>query len=283
MMPRIPFLLAVLAACVPCSLGQQPANAITPLELRTKNNGGVWLYLPPNAPADAKVPCVVVPPAGTRLFHGMILSEGDRPEHLPYAAAGFAVISFDISGPWSQEDGPSKLQPALRAFTMAKCGVADALEAVEAALSKDSRIDPKRLYVAGHSSAATLSLQIASSTDQFKACVAFAPTVNVPQDFGVALLSSLDRVLPRTAATIRELSPSNRVESFHCPILLFHALDDSTVPPQSILSFKDDLLAHQKSVEYVSVPTGGHYNSMIKEGIPKAISWLKAIDSGSAK
>ena len=106
---------------------------------------------------------------------------------------------------------------------------------------------------------------------------------NVPQSLGSVLLSSLDRVLPRTAATIRELSPSGRVESFHCPVLLFHALDDSTIPPQSILSFRDDLLAHQKPVEYVSVPTGGHYNSMIQEGIPKAISWLKAIDSGSAK
>jgi len=30
-------------------------------------------------------------------------------------------------------------------------------------------------------------------------------------------------------------------------------------------------------VTLVKTATGGHYNSMIREGVPKAIAWLKAL------
>jgi hypothetical protein len=31
--------------------------------------------------------------AGALLYHGITLAEGDRPEHLPYVRAGFAIIA----------------------------------------------------------------------------------------------------------------------------------------------------------------------------------------------
>src|SRR5437899_1596668 len=49
----------------------------------------VWYYQPEQA--SGKLALVLVPPAGSTLFGGMALSEGDRREHYPYARAGFAV------------------------------------------------------------------------------------------------------------------------------------------------------------------------------------------------
>ena len=58
----------------------------------------------------------------------------------------------------------------------ARFGVSDGLTALDAALAKYPQIDPKRVYVAGHSSAGTLALQLAAAApDRLKACVAFAP------------------------------------------------------------------------------------------------------------
>ena len=56
----------------------------------------VWYYQPEKA--AEKLALVLVPPAGSTLFVGMDLGDGDRPEHYPYARAGFAVASFDIDG-----------------------------------------------------------------------------------------------------------------------------------------------------------------------------------------
>ena len=55
-----------------------------------------WYYRPEQA--TGKLALVLVPPAGSTLFTGMDLGDGDRPEHYPYARAGFAVASFEIDG-----------------------------------------------------------------------------------------------------------------------------------------------------------------------------------------
>ena len=56
----------------------------------------VWYYEPEKA--AGKLPLVLVPPAGSTLFVGMNLGDGDRAEHYPYVQAGFAVASFEIDG-----------------------------------------------------------------------------------------------------------------------------------------------------------------------------------------
>src|SRR2546421_9952533 len=37
---------------------------------RAKPTNHVWIYMP-NVPGTAKLPCVLIAPAGSRLFHGM--------------------------------------------------------------------------------------------------------------------------------------------------------------------------------------------------------------------
>ena len=257
---------------------------LPPEELHAPGGGRVRVYLPKNPPVGAKLPCVLIAPAGSRLFHGMLLGDGDKPEHLPWVAAGFAVVSYDISGPFPEEQGDD--EPVIRAvtaFMKARFGVSDGLAALDAALAKYPQIDPKRVYVVGHSSAGTLALQLAEAApDRFKACVAFAPITDVGEHLKEAL-PMLDGAVPGFADAIRKASPSSLVDAFQCPVFLFHAADDANVSTASVVAFKDALVARHKTVEYVSVPSGGHYDSMIQQGVPKAIAWVKALDQKQPK
>ena len=264
------------AADVPAA--PAPSQGIKPAEYRTPRGGRVWIYLPEAAPTNRSLACVLVPPAGSRLFHGMDLSAEDRAEQIPYAQAGFAVVSFDISGPTSETGDTKALRAALRAFRAAEYGIRDAFEALALAREKYPQIDRRRIYVSGHSSAATLALQIATSTNQVSACVAFAPICDLESRLGVDGMATLDRWVPGTSAGLREASPKNRVTRMSCPVFLFHALDDDNVPAETVVAFKNTLLRNQAKVEYVAVSSGGHYESMISQGLPKAIQWIRRMD-----
>jgi predicted esterase len=63
------------------------------------------------------------------------------------------------------------------------------------------------------------------------------------------------------------------------PVFLFTAEDDDNVPTATVKQFAADLKKAGAQVELVSVKTGGHYDSMIKEGRPAAVKWLKMVDS----
>lgn len=249
-----------------------------PEELRTKSGGRVWVYLPKAAAAGATLGCVVVPPAGSRLFHGMSLSEGDRDEHTPYVAAGFAVISFDISGPWPDSEGEKEVAKAVQQFTKARCGVTDAIEAIQTARGKFPQIDGGRIYVAGHSSAGTLALQLAAAYPQFKGCIAFAPVIDLEGYIGSPDLKSLEEYSPGLSKLIKEMSPANQIDAVRCPLFLFSAADDDAELLAPIKTYAEKLTALGREAQYVQVPNGGHYDSMIEQGLPKAVAWLKAVD-----
>src|SRR5260370_39041688 len=84
----------------------------------TLQRGGVpmrvWVYRPQKA--AGKLPLVLVPPAGSRLFDGMDLGDGDREEHYPYVKAGFAVVSFQIDGQVPEDGGEPALYQGARRF-----------------------------------------------------------------------------------------------------------------------------------------------------------------------
>ena len=275
--------LVGLLSCTTTVHAAPSATAIVPETLHAPGGGQVWVYLPRNPPASTKLPCVLIAPAGSRMFHGMTLGEGDKPEHLPWVAAGFAVVSYDISGPFPEETSDDdKIIQAVTAFRNAKFGVSDGLAALDTALAKYPQLDPGRVYVVGHSSAATLSLQLAAASDRFKACVSFAPVLDVAGHLK-SVLPTLDQAVPGFAEAVRAASPASRVDAIHCPVFLFRAEDDKGTPATTMEGYRDALRAHGTSVEYVTVPTGGHHDSMIKQGQPKAIAWIKALDQKPSK
>ena len=288
-----PFRLLLFLLLLPTGCSQKAAPAIsTPLgAARTLEPGiserevtlgrgdgtlQVWIYLPQTR-GRAKLPCVFVAPAGSRLFHGMGLADGDRKEQLPYVRAGFAVVAYEIEGPLSDSPTNGEFGEAMRAFRDADAGLADARAAIDYALAHVPEIDPRRLYTAGHSSAGTLSLQVAEHDPRIAACVAYAPCCDVPARLGAETLQTLDAAEPGFGAFLTDRSPNAHPADLRCPLFLFHADDDSNVPTAEVAAFSDAVRRTNSHVTFVRVPTGDHYQSMIDQGIPHAIHWLLAL------
>jgi dipeptidyl aminopeptidase/acylaminoacyl peptidase len=234
----------------------------------------VWVYQPEKA--AGKLPLMLVPPAGSTLIAGMDLGDGDRAEHYPYAKAGFIVVSFEIDGHVPNNAPDSAILKGARQFKAARAGLANAKVALDFALAKVPNIDAKRIFIAGHSSAATLALLFAEHEPRIKGCAAFAPVTDVEDRIG-NVAASLDSSIPGYRDFLRFSSPRTHVDKLKCPVFLFYAKDDTTVPPRQTTDFAETLKKTNAAVTLVSVARGGHYDSMLREGIPKAIQWFQKL------
>lgn len=248
--------------------------AYTTQELQLPNGAGrVWVYLPEQAAGDS-IPVVLIGPAGSHLVDGMTLGDGDRPEHIPYARAGFAAISFDIPGMVRGESDQEFILGA-RAFKAGDGGIPNARAALALALERFPRLDRNNVFVAGHSSAASLALTLCSRLENLRGCVAYAPDVDLIGSRG-ALVGALERYIPGERAFITSISPIEQVERIRSPVLIFNARDDNVVPVAAIDNYVRRAQGANVSVERIVVDHGGHYESMINEGIPAGIAWMRA-------
>jgi dipeptidyl aminopeptidase/acylaminoacyl peptidase len=212
----------------------------------------------------------------------MTLGAGDRPEHLPYVREGFAVIAYEIEGavperaPWSEAIAGAKQ------FESAGYGVADARLALDFALARVPEIDKTKVISAGHSSAATLSLLVAAGEPRIRGCIAYAPVCDVGLHLSHETLTVFSKMYPNAESFFSNSSPMNHIGELHCSVFLFHALDDSVVPPGTVIDFAERLKRSNPNVTLVTVARGNHYNSMIDEGIPAAIRWAKTLTAYTA-
>jgi dipeptidyl aminopeptidase/acylaminoacyl peptidase len=291
---RRSILLAIVAAflCVSLSVGpsmgtpigrelqaarEEIEPGITRQEVNIKtgaNSSRIWIFLPGNAFGD-KLPCVLIAPAGSRLWHGGTLGRGSMPEHLPYVRAGFAVVAYDLDGELPEHPTVAQIRAAARAFRNAQAGVANARRALDYVLARVSRIDPDRIYAVGHSSAGTLALLVAEREPRIKACVAYAPVADVIARVGERMVTALSTDIPGYREFLEWSSPDRGISSLKCPVFLFTAADDSNVRTDQVISFAYTLQQTNPRVTLVRVHSGGHYLSMLAEGIPNGIEWLK--------
>lgn len=243
--------------------------------------GKLWLYLPSGAHPDKSLPCVLITGAGSNLMVGMDLGDGDRPEHLPYVRAGFAVLAFELDGavPDLQNASDAQFLAGARKFHAARAGLVNAHIAIEYVLAKVPQADPQRLYAAGHSSAGTLALLFAEHEPRLKGCVAFAPAIDLGKRLAPAMPFLMQQGL--TDLVVRYAPKTNEMK-LSCPLFLFHAQDDSNVPVSSSLDWAQRLQRLGKTVTMETVPTGNHYDSMIQQGIPRAIAWMTGGAQGAA-
>jgi len=232
----------------------------------------LWLYVPCDRAPHA---LVVVPPAGSNLISGMSLSEGDRPEHLPYARAGFAVVSFDIAGALVSDE-PEAFFEAIVAFSRDQAGVLGANVAIDWAMAELPSLDANRIYAAGHSSAATLVLLLGAVELRVRAVVAFAPITDVQARVAEAL-PEIEPVVPRIRELVHLISPIQHARALsQMPVFLFHGLDDENVSPRESEALFQAMTERDARTVHVTT-RGDHYQPMIDEGIPRAIAWLKAL------
>jgi dienelactone hydrolase len=241
------------------------------------------VYLPATQAPAQSIPCVLLAPAGTNLLHGNPLDGDDyHDEALPYSEAGMAVVCFSLDGEMTVDESAGDrayglaLSVAYRQFMAAKAGVVNGRNAFEFALAKLPQVNPKMIYTAGHSSAATVSLLMAANEERLAGSIAFAPITDLSIRLdGIADDPSVRRTLPGIATYLRTGSPATYVERFKCPLFVFHARDDSNEPFQNTERFVSQLKAQSAKVDFAVVNTGDHYDSMIQSGIPQAISWIR--------
>lgn len=240
----------------------------------------VYLYLPTGQREHHSLPCVFIAPAGSRLFHGMPLGNGDTPEHLPYVRAGFAVCAYELSGSLPEATGGtvrwSNVKGPLREYMAAAGGVTNARLAIDYVLAQVPEVNPQHLYAAGHSSAATVALDVGVADNRIRGVAAYAPACDVVQRLASAT-PALEQLVPGAGAFVSRISPMEHVNEFACPIFLFHADDDGNVPTSDNQAFADALRAARKQIQFVRVPSGGHYDSMIDDGIPRGIEFFKSL------
>jgi predicted Zn finger-like uncharacterized protein len=241
------------------------------------HRGKLWLYLPVGQNDAGSLPCILIAGAGSNLVSGMDLAAGDRPEHLPYVRAGFAVLAYELDGALQDRDGGSDLARGAAAFLAAQAGLVNARNALDFLASRVPEVDPERIYAVGHSSAATLALLVAENEPRIKGCVAFAPVVDTAQRTPRLAQQRLARFVPGAGDFFTRYNPRQHEDAIHCPVFLFHAEDDSNVPVGESLGCQARLEALGKAVTLETVPTGDHYQGMLAQGIPRAIAWLKRL------
>ncbi|MFZ2279205.1 MAG: prolyl oligopeptidase family serine peptidase [Prosthecobacter sp.] len=291
-MKFLPTGLSVLLLFTAAVQAQSPAASSSPniptgmvrKEYQITGNGNqVWVYHPSIMKEDS-IPCILIAAAGTRMFHGMDLGDGDVPEHLPYVKAGFAVVAYSLSGPWPADPvTDAGVIKASTTFIQSQGGLNDAIAALQLAKEKHPFLSNSHVYAAGHSSAGVVALNLAQKLPLLRGCIAYAPAPDLEQRFGAKVISQLDTGITGFRKFVEENSPFRNAEQIHCPVLVFNALDDSKIPPVTIHAYVERLQKAGKTVKHVEVPTGDHYDSMLNEGIPQGIQWIKTLEAAGSK
>ena len=240
------------------------------------------IYLPAGDHAAGSLRCVLVAPAGTTLLSGTDLgplnADAYHDECLPYAEAGMAVVMYSLDGNLDDVDSEiqEKTKEAYESFRAAQAGLVNARNALEFVLARMPMVDRKKIFAAGHSSAATLSLLFGAHEPRLAGCAAYAPAADVEarlKDVAEEPFSYL--TFPECKAFLRRSSPKTHASKFLVSVFVFHAADDKNVPVADSRDFTANLKSLRTDVTYLEVPAGGHYQPMIDEGIPAGIAWMK--------
>ena len=232
----------------------------------------VWVYLP--KPMPKKPGVVLVAPAGGSLRTNPALQDGDRAEHLPYVAAGFVTVSFSLPGVITEPQNLATITAAVKDFRARRAGVNAEARALDLVLHAVPDVDPKRIYAAGHSSAGTLALLFTALDPRVRAVAAFAPVSDALTRADPEVQQALEQMSPGFTAFMKWESPASHMSEYAVPVFLFHAQDDGNVPYADTKNFADALKSRGVATTFVSAQTGDHYDSMIKEGLPAAVTWF---------
>ncbi len=220
-----------------------------------------WLLVPPGSDKGA-TPAVLRIPAGGNLFKPAILGLGTVPEIEPYFTAGYVTLVMSFRG--TLANGGK--------FSESKGGLEDVLAALEY-LKKLPEVDSKNIYVAGHSSAASLALRVSEVSDIPRAVAAFSPVTDWTGFFKerVKDLSEESRKYLKDASAITHAAETR------CPVLLTHGTRDSIAPLAQSETMAAKLKEAKKHCEFVKIQEGNHYDSMLRVGIPLSLAFFSEI------
>lgn len=246
----------------------------------------IRIYKPNSATRKGSSTCVLVGPAGTPLLHGTELGLGNdndyHDEALPYVRKGMIVVQFSLDG-WmpAVESLPTesaklrRLSEEMAKFVSAHAGVTNARIALDYALKHVPEIDSNRIYAAGHSSAGTLALQLATAEPRLAGALAYAPVADLLKRLGdIVSEPTIAIQLPGLSSYITRYNPALLEPA--CPMFVFAAKNDQNEPFRDTQAyfFKVRSKVARGDITFSETATGGHYQSMIDEGIPRGIEWI---------
>jgi dipeptidyl aminopeptidase/acylaminoacyl peptidase len=221
-----------------------------------------WLFIPRGA-EKKPTSAVLRIPAGGSIFKPAVLGLGTVPEIEPYVRAGYVTMVMSFRGTL---DNQGK-------FSGSRGGLDDVLSALEF-LKKQPEVNPKSIFVAGHSSAATLTLRVAQVSNIPRAVAAFSPVTEWTEFFK----KRLDNFSDESRKFLAGSSPLTHAAQTGCPVLLTHGTADRVVPLSHSKRMAEKLKAAKKQCEFVALPQGDHYYSMLRAGIPLSLCWFSEIE-----
>jgi alpha/beta superfamily hydrolase len=142
-------------------------------------------------------------------------------------------------------------------------------------LAADTRVDPKKIYLGGHSTGATLVLLVAAATNKFAGVLSLGP-VSDPADYGESAQLH-DRNNPKEAAL---RSPINFINKIRIPTLIVEGEQGNYFSLIEMSSANDN-----NYVRIVAIQGADHFNHLAKSNdmIAAAIIKGEGISSLSAK
>ncbi len=121
-----------------------------------------------------------------------------------------------------------------------------------------------------------MALLLAENDARIKACAAFSPRSDTTGNFSAMARTVIGQVIPAAAEILTTYNPAQHAGAMKCPVLLFQAKDDPIIPVSETQAFASALQSAGKEVTVEWVPAGGHYDPMIRDGIPRAIAFFAA-------
>jgi dipeptidyl aminopeptidase/acylaminoacyl peptidase len=179
--------------------------------------GKLAAYLSPN-PKEGKKPAIIWITGGDCNTIGDVWSSAPRANDqtaMAFRQAGIIMMFPSLRG---GNDNPGIKEGFLGE-------VDDVIEALKY-LEKQDYVDPKRIYLGGHSTGGTLALLVAESSDRFRAVFAFGPVGDVS---GYGDNSGL---LPFNVSNNQEVqlrSPKYWLSSIRSPVWIFEGNKDGNI------------------------------------------------------
>jgi dienelactone hydrolase len=200
-------------------------------------------------------------PAVLFLHGGFAFGADDWDMAKPFRDAGFVVMIPMLRG----ENGlPGN-------YTLFYDEVDDALAAAEVLATRPD-VDPKRIFVAGHSAGGTLALLAAMTSDRFKAAASFSGSPDqVHFVRGQEELAPFDRDDPRE---FQMRSPLAFPKSFKCPVRAYYGSEEFGFEASS-KKLAELAKAAGKDVEAISVP--GEHMTAVAPAMQQAIAFFRQV------
>jgi dienelactone hydrolase len=222
-----------------------------------------WINRPDKTEKN-KIPAVVF------LHGGFGFGKEDWEMTEPFRNAGFIVLVPILRGENGQAGN----------FTLFYDEVEDVLAAADY-LSKQTFVDAKNIFVAGHSVGGTLTMLAAQASNKFRAAASFSGSPD--QILFVSEGFPKDKV-PFDQSNPREFqmrSPLAYAASFKCPTRIYYGSQESHF---SLTSQRTAEVGSKANLNVAAIETKGNHSTHVPSSIKQSISFFeKNVDTKSAQ